>query len=215
MIVPIVLFSHASRAGKDFTYKTLERIAPVIRADSRCKKFDVKRFAFADRLKTVVHEMFSPSCPQLRIAAAYEVCPQLRNEKILGTKTVVDLWIEVGEFFRKLDPKVWVHPVVKRLLQEQGRSNGAGAALIPVITDCRFPNELAEIKRLFPDAVSVEIVATHDNVKVLASDSFMKEVIPDYKIVNDGTDNFKGEVFKCFQSILRSSGIYAQDNGNQ
>lgn len=175
----IALTGHA-RSGKDTVGQYL------------VDQYGFKRFAFADEMKRLLHELFPqiPSDPKPR--RAYQVFGEgLRNLDIPGAKHV---WINAT--MRQIETYIWWHSEV----DERGAN--------VVITDLRTP---LEYERLRAEGFTIIRVKAQSALRIAraqqAGDDFSLEDLthdteshidsfsPDYEVVNDGSvDDLKAQI---------------------
>ncbi len=102
----------------------------------RCERpgLKIKEIAFADKLKDICYQLYAWG--GLQPGAYYEVNRD-KKEVILPLigKSPRDVWIEVGNKMREVDPDVWINFAVK----------GHNADII-IDTDVRFKNEAKKIR---------------------------------------------------------------------
>jgi hypothetical protein len=123
----VVGLGHRSRTGKDTVAKHLKKI---IR--NRQKRCTVNICGFADELKKFCHKEFG-----LETNEFYEANPSERQKPLKPHgKTPVEVWCEVGDFFRKFKEDYWI--------QKLFEANVSTDVLI--IKDVRYLNEFTAIK---------------------------------------------------------------------
>jgi len=105
---------------------------------------EVASVAFASALKRCVTDELGVSVEQLELA---------KDEKVPGREeTYRDVLIRVGAERRRADADVWCK---KALLNERGEPRFARV----VVTDFRFANELAFVRKLYPRVLTVRVCA--------------------------------------------------------
>ena len=135
-------------------------------AEEDCKDKVIKRIAFADALKKVACNMGWDG-----------------KKDAAGRRLLQDL----GEVGRRYHPDLWVDKTVETLKEFSQTAD------IICFTDCRYPNELAGIKRVELAGSTVvtvrierpghSIAANQNHISETALDDYSF----DYTIVNDGT----------------------------
>lgn len=138
----IIALGHQSRVGKDTAAKAMEaELTPY---------GTVRRFAFAEPLKRIAHELLGQH--GLREGVFYESAEgaALRDVPLCGGcpekgactgsvhLTPVQCWIHLGQKMRDLYPAVWAEATM-RAVQEWGGNYA-------IITDLRFPNEAQAVR---------------------------------------------------------------------
>lgn len=112
MTQELISVTGPARAGKDSTFAILS------------KYLQVKRVAFADRLKDVTHEL----CMKLYGISTFTTD---NTEK----EVIRPILVSVGNTARENNPNIWIDQA-KHLVTEAQKDG-----FIPVITDVRYPNE--------------------------------------------------------------------------
>jgi hypothetical protein len=126
----IVGLGHRRRVGKDTLADLVYR--RLIRADVK-----PARDAFARKLKKEAYHIFGYA--GLLEAPHYDNTPELRDKVLPAIgKTPRDIWIELGNYAREIDPDVWVRAVIDAPVHE--------TADVLLVTDVRYPNEAAAIR---------------------------------------------------------------------
>ncbi len=137
----IIGLGHKKRVGKNafagFLAKELEALG-----------YEVLEVAFSHDMKDMAETAFG--LYGLRGGCHYESKPEER-EQPLGriNKTPRQLWIEFGNAMRGIYPEMWVdrlHDFMKEYREYTTRYHG-NLPLAFIITDVRFPNEAAAVKR--------------------------------------------------------------------
>lgn len=127
----IILLRGFSHSGKDYIGQIL------------CKNYDYKRFAFADSLKKIVAKNFGCSLEKLHSQEGkLQIC-----ESDLLKRTYRQILIDEALRLRNIDSGVFAKHCCNEII-------GPNPEEIPeriVITDWRYPNEIAILERLFPD----------------------------------------------------------------
>lgn len=124
----LIGLGHYSRTGKDTFCRLLTK-------ELAERNITASRVAFADAVKQVAYQLFSWA--GLREAYFYETHPGERSSKLpRAGLTPVEIWVAVGNRMRDVYPDVWVNIVLDELPASQ----------VAIITDVRFPNEVAAIK---------------------------------------------------------------------
>ena len=127
----IIGLGHKKRVGKD----TLGR---MLKCDLIQRGYDVHCLAFADALKDCAHTLFGHR--GLKEKEWYDDYPFERGWVLSGIeKTPRQIWIELGNAVRRIDPDLWVKKVVDRIRRQARCFAYRPRAFI--ITDVRFPNE--------------------------------------------------------------------------
>ena len=166
----IIGFGHRSRVGKD----TCTRLAKEI-LETHAKLVEHK--SFAGVLKDTCHRLYGWAGVQEPLF--YERLPAYRSHVLpkIG-KTVVELWIEVGNKLREVYPDTWVSPVF-------GIEDCQPDVLL--ISDVRYLNEIKAIR----ERGGVCIKVTRESAPRL--DSPTDNALEGYKqwdavIENEGTE---------------------------
>lgn len=196
-VFPILLYSKVSRAGKNFAAKAL---AQQFQAASLEEKFNVqfntKEYSSAAKFKGICVELFGEL--GIKGASIYEAFGDLRKKPLANGMTPVDIWIEFGEFCKKIYPEVWVSQTFKDIFKDAVALDKvhyptAGIyrpqVLIPIVTDLRFDVEYDYLKARFKNMVVVEIMCRHSKGVVNKMDGKLTRKC-DLQIDNDGTSNF-------------------------
>lgn len=139
----VVAFGHKARQGKDFATKAI--------VEAYKGKYDIRRYAFGDQLKTELYDRLqSPLDPIWGIAPVnYLKLPHpsageaVKEEKLRWIEEyraeLVRLMQWYGtEYVRVRDPFYWVKALRKQILSDKPQ--------IAVISDLRFMNEFLWIK---------------------------------------------------------------------
>ena len=118
----VVGISGKKGAGKDLFYSYVKALSP-----------SSKRVAFADYLKHIARQQFGLSIEQTdgHLKEKPTQYPNWTPRRIM---------IELGQFYRQVDPMYWVKKAFEVI---KGMPNGS----IVVITDVRFPNEADFIRK--------------------------------------------------------------------
>ena len=126
----IVGIGHRRRMGKD-------TVAEMIRSKLRAAGVNVFRDAFAWNLKQVTRQMFGYA--GLDDNSVYESRPELREIVLPAIgMSPRDLWIDVGNRMREIDPDVWIRGVLDNPAYVSGS--------VLLISDVRYPNEVKAIR---------------------------------------------------------------------
>lgn len=182
----ICLTGHA-RSGKDTVGQYL------------VDQYGFKRFAFADEMKRLLHELYRdvPQHPKPR--RAYQVFGEgLRNLDIPGAKHV---WINAT--MRQIDTYIWWHSEV----DERGAN--------VVITDLRTP---LEYERLRQEGFTIIRVKAQSALRIARAqqagddfsledlthdtESYVDSFLTDYEITNDGSvEDLRRQIDKIMEAI--------------
>jgi hypothetical protein len=123
----IILIRGYSQSGKDFVGKIL------------CKQYGYQRFAFADSLKLLVSNKYHVRMEQLHSQQGkMQIC-----EEDEQNRTYRQLLIDEARLARNNDDNCFAKDCCKEIQKYDAK--------LVVITDWRYPNELAVIKEYFPD----------------------------------------------------------------
>ena len=153
----IYAFGHRSRVGKDTCVNFLE-------THLRIANIEILRVSFAFELKMATHHLFKSFGVEHPIY--YENHPEARTIVIPKLDcNVVELWIKYGNMMRDIYEPIWIDLALKQ---------DDGAAQVILISDCRFPNEAAAIKRLGGKVFKV----TRPDAPIL--DSISDQALEDY-----------------------------------
>lgn len=125
----IVLLRGFSFAGKDSVGQIL------------VQKYGFRRAAFADSLKTIVSQKYG-------IPIAWLHDQEKKQEKAPDGRTWRKILLDTAIVYRETNPDIFAELCCQEI---RNGSEGAQNQYI-VITDWRYPNELATVVRLFPDA---------------------------------------------------------------
>ena len=168
----IVGFGHRRRVGKD-TLADLVRKHLAMNSDLRAE-----RVSFARRLKQTAYKLFLYA--GLQDPDFYDVHPERREVPLpeIG-KSPRDLWIEMGNRLRDVDPDIWI----RNALDDPPRPE----ADVVLVSDVRYPNEAAYIRKRLGLLVKVVRPGVSDSDDI--ADSALAG-LPDGKwdkvVVNDG-----------------------------
>lgn len=130
----IIGFGHRRRTGKDASAKFLDTILRIERP-----KLKVVKVSFAAKLKETTYELFKWA--GLERGIFYE------SEKGALLKEIVlpaigmsprEIWIKVGNALRVVYADVWIDCALRNFPD----------ASVVIVTDVRFPNEVAKIQAL-------------------------------------------------------------------
>jgi hypothetical protein len=129
----IIGFGHRRRVGKD-SLVSLVAETSEIHTDWR-----VARASFARRLKEEAHRLFRYA--GLKGPEFYDANPEWREIPLpeIG-KSPRELWIEIGNALRGVDPDIWIH---NALADPNLKTKD-----VAFITDVRYPNEVSAIRAL-------------------------------------------------------------------
>lgn len=130
-------------SGKDTLVKELEKQNPNVR---------IVNLKFARGIKSLLDDYFDIH------VSVYEH-PELKDKQIkrLG-KSPRQLMIELGTYFRKLNPDCWVTYIDKHLseLRDNNFEDNESKKVIYIFTDVRFENEIAYLKSKEVTLINVE-----------------------------------------------------------
>ncbi len=144
--------------------------------------FDVERVSFADAVKADLAILFRHN--NLDLSILCEI-PELKQK-------IRPLMVEYSQLFRSFKEDHWVDKALNRNFDHQ----------VTVITDVRFPNEVAKIKKLggyYVDIISD--VPPANEVEALYSPKMAE--LADYRVVNNFDDNYVSDVVKLVNSLLK------------
>ena len=182
----IVGFGHRRRVGKD-TLADLVRKHLAMNSD-----LHAERVSFARRLKQTAYKLFRYA--GLQDPDWYDAHPEMREIPLpeIG-KSPRDLWIEMGNRLRDVDPDIWI----RNALDDPPRPE----ADVVLVSDVRYPNEAAYIRKRLGLLVKVVRPGVPDSDDI--ADSALAEM-PDDEwdevIVNDSD----------LKSLGRRAGYLAQ-----
>lgn len=167
-MTPIIGFGHRSRVGKDTA-------TGFLNTELRMLGVKALHISFASKLKEISYDLYSWA--GMKRPIHYESHPADRQIKLpeLGL-TPVEVWVAVGNKLREVYPETWVQCALR------GQQN----AECIIVSDVRYPNEVAAIRSLSGKIykISRRNVPILDTVTDNALDNFMGW---DGIIVNDGT----------------------------
>lgn len=125
-----VAFGHQSGVGKDTSARFLETQLRM-----KVPRLKIKKMSFADKLKDITYQLYSWT--GIKRPIHYENYRNDRNKPIeaLGGRTIVDLWVDVGEKMREVYPTTWVEYVT--------HNTDTKVVLTP---DLRHPNEVQSMQ---------------------------------------------------------------------
>lgn len=127
-------------------------------------------------------------------------------DKLKTTEYWRQALIDTGCDARALDPDVWVKKALAYIEKKHSPDS------VPVVTDCRWPNEIKKVMSVYPDTVSVRVFcATVPRVDT-ESETAMDHALTEYSLIrrHDGLtdDELIAEYFaafpqyrKCFPSL--------------
>jgi hypothetical protein len=139
----VIGLSGVARSGKDSFFLLLKSILGERLQDegSGQIRYNCRRTAFADTLKedlkTLILSKFN-----------IDIYDCSDNEK----EIIRPLMVSYGTLARAIDKNYWIKQVYEKLKEEQSESNS-----ISIITDVRYPNEQAFIKKNFKGSINVYI----------------------------------------------------------
>jgi len=148
-------------SGKDTLATVLEQ---TIKMQPELKDVPVYRMAFADPIKDIICEQFNVSRSFLETAKRSKDPPEGFQ------RPVRDLLRHVGDF-RTFKPDVWVDALLRKL-----PSSG-----IVIITDVRYPNELAALKQR---NAYVVLLSRHLDMSKVDAHSSEQSLLPLYEQVH-------------------------------
>ena len=136
----------------------------------------VIRVAFADKLKSICHDLFGWA--GVKPAMYYENHPEAKNDFIEPlNKTVRDLWIEVGNRMREVYGPVWIDYALKNhMLLDYD---------FVFVPDLRYPNEFTALRNHLATLVKVERVGLPEPTDV-ADTALIGETRWHHVVKNDG-----------------------------
>lgn len=128
----IIGFGHRKRVGKDQSAKFLD-------THLRCNAIKSSKLSFASKLKDVCYTLYGWAGLQPGIFYEDEANAHLR-EVILPDigMTPREIWIKVGNKLREVYADTWIDAALRTKI----------SADILIVTDVRFPNEVAKIQSL-------------------------------------------------------------------
>ena len=163
-------------------------------------KYGYKRLAFADPLKDVLRDVFHFNDEQLygedkeKIDPYWKVSPRTIMQ-FVGT----DLFRhQMKKVLPDVGNNIWIE-VIKRQILEMWKTNPDQKI---VLTDLRFPNEIALIKEFGGIIIRVKRnIDKNDNdfIVVHESETYIDTLNVDYDFDNNGT---KDELFRKFDDII-------------
>ena len=156
----ILAFTGRKCSGKDTAYFAL-----------KSTKFNVKRFAFADKVKAVARTLFN----NIDVDNKDGGYVTIGEQQILNR----DLLKFIGLKFRELHADIWVDLIVNEILEAERDG------FVPVITDARFPNEIEIMKRLGAKIIRVIRPSLKNNDDHI-SEKLCDTYDVDFEISNDG-----------------------------
>jgi hypothetical protein len=169
-------------------------------ADYLVKKYEFRKYSFAEPLKKAAKEIFLFTEKQLYGKEKDEIDPRLgvTPRKIFQTVGTELFRKDIANYIPelKIDPeKIWI---------ERFKWWYSGFAINQddvIIDDGRFVNEALEIKKM--GGAIIKIIAPSDQFKVVydhQSEKEIKNIIADYEIYNDIPENpiFKQEGLKKY-----------------
>jgi len=196
-VFPILLYSKASRAGKNFTAQVLAQHFEAASLEEKYNvQFNVKNYASASKFKGICAELFGEI--GMKGESIYEAFGDLRKKPLANGMTPVDIWIEFGELCKRIYPEVWVSQAFKDIYKDalaldEVHYPTAGVfrpqVLIPVITDLRFDVEYDYLKTRFKSMTAIEVVATHGKTVVNKMDGKLTRKC-DFQLTNNGTKDY-------------------------
>ena len=121
----LYLFGHRRNVGKDTTANIIKK---------SCNK-KVYIYHFADAVKYVSNLHFSHL--GLRDAVYYQDNYSEKDLPLKNGITPRDIWITIGDGFRKIDPDIWI-----KIVEENYIKSHLDEDCLVLIPDLRYPNEL-------------------------------------------------------------------------
>lgn len=182
----IIAFGHRRRVGKDVATNALVGMLAE-------RGIPAERVSFADGLKEVCTDIFGWA--GLHGPQYYEEFPQEKEEALpdLGLSPR-DIWIEVGSRLRDLHEDVWLDMALN---QPRGRK------AVIIISDLRYPNEVAKVKAVGGVVVKVTrgVAAVSKDVADCALDTFDEW---DLILDNNGTIDYLREQMLSLVNIVET-----------
>jgi hypothetical protein len=129
----VIGFGYRARQGKDTSAQAMLEACPLFA--------DVRQYAFADALKMEVRLACARSGGQWNLINAWKdagIMPDWVTYEDPKPRSLLQWW--GTEYRRSKDQQYWVNKLAKTLIQHEPE--------IALITDVRFPNEVAFIKSL-------------------------------------------------------------------
>jgi hypothetical protein len=162
----LIAFGFTAQAGKDYSFKLLQRTywdRPVI------------RFAFGDAVKEGLRPVLEGS----------GIDPF--TEDPVQKAIIRPLLVAHGEFWRAVDVDHWCSQLMARL----DRQGPATETLDPinVVVDCRYPNECQAVRARGGAIVELQTTIPPANATE-AANSILCSPMATHKLVNDRTSNF-------------------------
>jgi hypothetical protein len=184
----LYLFGHRRNVGKDTTAEIIKN----------CCNNMVYIYHFADAVKYVSNLHFSHL--GLKDADYYKVNYSEKDLPLPNSKiTPRDIWITIGNGFRKIDPDIWI-----KIVEEKYIKSHLDEDCLVLIPDLRYPNEL------FREYNSKAVKVVRDNVERYddpADTSLEGYDAWDIIVNNNGTiDDLKNTVIELFK-LGRNCGI--------
>ena len=181
----IILLRGFSHSGKDFIGQIL------------CETYDYKRFAFADSLKNIVAKDFEYPIEQLHTQQG----KMLVCEKDPLKRTYRQILIDEALRLRSIDSGIFA----KHCCQEIRESNPQDIPKRIVITDWRYPNEIAILEESFPgykiSPVHIQRADLLRSPVLDISEYHLVNRTNDYTIINKMNDTIYDEVKKLIDII--------------
>lgn len=137
----IIGLGHRKFVGKDTCFQFFQDAIRVLNESNERLKYPItSRVAFADILKDICRLMYSE---QIRANWHYEENTADKNNPVTlydgNTRSVRDIWIEVGNKLREVDQNIWIGAALSK-------ASAQGCKCV-IITDVRYPNEANFIKQ--------------------------------------------------------------------
>jgi hypothetical protein len=182
----IIAFGHRRRVGKDVATRAF--------IDMLAKRgIPAVRVSFADGLKEVCTDIFGWA--GLQGPEYYEEFPQEKEDILpdlgLSPRTI---WVETGSSLRQLYEDVWIDMALN---QPKGRK------AVIIISDLRYPNEVAKVKAVGGVLVKVtrDTAPVSEDVADCALDSFDEW---DLILDNNGTIDYLREQMLSLVNIVET-----------
>jgi len=205
LVLPILIYSDESRAGKDSVRKHITN-SFAFHAEHGRAHITCKGYKFSTCIKDICNKLYGWA--GVHRGTAYERVPSLRDAKLpsIGYESVVDLWVDVGRFLTDIEPTVVARQVIAEIQQDltktytrtmANRMDVGVSVHIPVITDVRRPEELEYFRNAFKVAPLI-IKVNGDPARTVKKgmDGLIKFDGPVFDVYNMGTANELLDVVK-------------------
>jgi len=206
-VVPILITSDKSGAGKDFTANYIRNYFEVILVQNRVKT-EVTKLHIAEGMKEMAADLFGYL--GVRSSYFYEAFRKSRNQVLKGVDSnVVDLWVALGNFARGIHEDVWIEALIREIEKEQAKlkpkefpshEEPFGRVFLVCIPDWRFDRERERLVHKYPTTITIT-VKSNVEVEEHTFDGGLTFKEFDWSLINDKTEQYKVDLLHLCQEI--------------